>query len=261
MGRPERSLLETVSRRTELIEYVREGIDDKRVLTERLDISRATVDRAMRELESEGLVDRTRKGYRLTLAGELAYTEFHRLMDRFETICLTRDLLGHLPADIGIDPAALAGSEISLAERPIPHEPLRQLEALIEEHDRVNCYASVVFPTSIAAFHRQITGTETEFELLLDERLLERLRTSYGEELRDVLGEENCTVRQVPSDHGLDAILALFDGRVVWLGIYDDDGDIRGAIILDSESGREWARERLELCREAGREVDELPDS
>ncbi|WP_336362165.1 transcriptional regulator FilR1 domain-containing protein [Halalkalicoccus salilacus] len=137
----------------------------------------------------------------------------------------------------------------------MPHEPLERFEELLEEHDRAVGYSSVAFPTSISAVHRQITETETELELFLDERLVEWLRTDYGEVLRDALEAENATLRQLPSGRGLDVMLASFDDRVVWIGVYDDDGDVRGAITLESERAIEWARERFDRCREAGREI------
>lgn len=254
MSSPERTLLKRLSRRTELVERIREGVVDKRALTERLEVSRATVDRAVRELESAGVIERTGEGYALTLVGELAYAEFRRLLDRFETICRARELLVHLPREFEIDPAVLDDAEIVLAEQPMPHEPLERLEELIETHDRVTGYTSVAFPTTISAVHRQITETETEVELFLDERLVDRLRTDYEEGFRDALEAENATLRQLPPERGLDVMLASFGDRVVWMGVLDD-GDVRGAIILESDRAREWARERLDRCRETGRGI------
>lgn len=255
MGRPERSLLETLARRTELVERIREGIGDKRDLTDRLDVSRTTVDRAIRELESEDLVERTEEGYALTLVGELAYAEFRRLMDRFETLDRARELLVLLPREFEIDPAVLEGAEIVPAERPMPHEPLERLEELIREHERVSCYSSVAFPSTISVVHRQITETETEVELLLDGTLVDWLEANYDEGFRDALAAENATIRRLPADRGLEVVLALFDERVVWIGLHHD-GDVRGSITAESTRAVEWARERLDRCREAGREVE-----
>lgn len=255
MSSPERTLLKRLSQRTQLVKQIREGGVDKRALTERLDVSRATIDRAVRELESAGVIERTGEGYALTLVGELAYAEFRRLLDRFETIARARELLLLLPREFEIDPAVLDDAEIVLAEQPLPHEPLERFEELIEECDRATVYSPIGFPTSIAAVHHQITGTETELELLLDERLVERLWTDYEEGLRNVLGAENATLRQLPPERGLDVMLASFDDRVVWIGVYDDDGDVRGAITLESDRALEWARDRLDRCREAGRKI------
>lgn len=255
MSSPERTLLKRLSRRTQLIERIREGVVDKRALTERLDVSRATIDRAVRELESAGVIERTGEGYALTLVGELAYAEFRRLLDRFETISRARELLSLLPREFEIDPAVLDDAEIVLAEQPMPHEPLERFEELLEEHDRTTVYSPIGFPTSISAVHHQITETETELELFLDERLVERLRTDYEGGFRDVLGAENATLRQLPPERGLDVMLASFDDRIVWIGVYDADGDVRGAITLESDRALEWARERFGRCREAGREV------
>lgn len=254
MSRPERILLEKLLRRTALIERLKEGIVEKRELTEQLDVSRATVDRAVRELESAGVVERTGEGYALTLFGELAYAEFRRLVDRFEALDRARELLLLLPRGFEIEAAVLEDAEIVPAERPMPHEPLERLEELVETHDRVSCYMPVAFPSSVAAFHRRITETDAEVELFLDEPLVDRLRANYAEELREVLASENATLRQFPAERGLDVMLALFDGRVVWIGV-PDDGSVRGSITLESDRARDWARERLDRCREVGEEI------
>lgn len=254
MSSPERILLEKLLRRTELIERVREGVGEKRELTERLDVSRATVDRAVRELESADVLERTDGGYALTPFGELAYAEFRRLAGRFETLERARELLLSLPAGFEIDPDVLEGAEVTLAERPMPHEPIDRLEELIEEHDRVRCYASIAFPAAIGALHRRITEDDAEIELLLDESLVEYLRTNYDEGLRDALAAENATLRRLPLEQGLGVVLALFDERIVWIGVHDD-GDLHGSITLESERASEWARVRLDRCREMGEEL------
>lgn len=254
MSSPERTLLEKLLRRTELIERVEEGIVEKRELTERLDVSRATVDRAVRELESADVLERTGEGYALTLFGELAYAEFRRLVDRFETLDSARELLVLLPAGFEIEPEVLDGAEVVLAERPIPHEPLDRFEELIETHDRTSCYMPVAFPSSIAVLHRRITTSEAEVELLFDGPLVDRLRANYDDELRDALAAENATLRRIPPERGLDVVLALFDERVVWIGVHAD-GDVRGSITLESDRATEWARAHLNRYREIGEEI------
>jgi predicted transcriptional regulator len=254
MDSPERNLLRKLLRRTELLDRVREEVAEKRDLTERLDVSRATVDRAVRELEALDVLEWTDEGYALTLFGELVNAELRRLLDRFETLGRARELLLLLPRDFEIDPAVLDGAEVVLAERPMPHEPLDRLGELIERHDRVRCYAPVAFPSTIETLHRRVTETDAEVELSLDDRLLERLRTSYGARLEGMLAAENATLHRIPSDRGLGVVLALFDDRIAWIGVHDD-GDVRGSITLGSDRASEWARERLDRCRETGEEL------
>lgn len=255
MSTPASSLLETVTRRTTVIERLSDAPMDKPALTGHLDVSRQTVDRSIRELEAAGLVERVRKEYRLTLFGTLAYGEFEALLDRFERLCLARDLLAHLPADTRIDADVLAEADIVYADHRMPHEPVRELEALVEDADHLVGYSPISVPQYVSLFHHQITATDTEVELLLDEPLVEGLLSNYAEELHEALSSPDFTLYQLSESLCPNMGLALLDDSSVWIGVYDETGNIRGSITAETDAAVAWVRDRLGECRENGREI------
>lgn len=255
MGTPEHSLLETVTRRAAVIERLSDGSRDKRELTEGLDVSRQTVDRAIRELESLAIAERTDEGYRLTLVGDLAYREFEALLARYERLCLTRDLLVHLPPDTRIDTDVLAGATVVHADHRFPHEPARELERLVEGADSLVGYSPIAVPEYVSLFHHQVMRTDTEIELFLDEPLIERLVSSYSEELREALSSPNFALFRLSESLCPNMGIVLADGSSVYIGVYDDTGNIRGAITTEADAAVAWARDRLGTCRENGHEV------
>lgn len=255
MTTPERGLLETVRRRAAVIERLSDTPRDKRELTDQLDVSRQTVDRALRELESAAIAERTDKKYRLTLFGTLAYREFSALLERFERLCLTRDLLVHLPTDTQFDVDVLVGAEVVYSGHPMPHEPIRELERLVEDADRLVGYSPISFPQYVSLFHRQITETDTEIELFLDVSLVTQLWESYCQQLREALSSPNFSLCQLSEPLCPNMGLVLLDESTVWIGVYDEDGNVRGAITTDADPAVAWARERLDDCRTDAREV------
>lgn len=255
MGTHSRELLETVRRREAVLGCLAGASRDKRELTSRLDVSRQTVDRAIRELESTAMVERVDGGYRLTLFGHLAYREFESLLDRLECLERACDLLVHLPPDTAIDAAVLDGADVVRSGHPLPHEPVRRLEELVEGADRLAGYSPIAFPQYVSLFHRQITRTDTEIELFLDDSLIEGLWSDYLEELREALSAPNFTLYGLPESLCPNMGLALFDDSTVWIGVYDDSANVRGAITAESDAAVAWARRRLEECREGGHEL------
>lgn len=243
-----RSVLEDIHRRTGLINKLAAGPADKPELTERLDISRTTVDRAIRELESAGLVERTDEGYVLTLFGRLVHEEFDRFLERLASLRRARDLLEHLPSNFEIDPEVLAGATVMPSNQPMPHEPIEHFETAVEESDHVVGYSPVVFPEYISLFHREITEEGTTAELFLDETLVGQLRTNYAEELQEVTASEGCRLYQFPPEHASPVGIVLLDDTTVWIGVYD--GDLQGMIVVSSLQAREWARERFDRYRD-----------
>jgi predicted transcriptional regulator len=255
MASPAHSLLETVTRRAAVIERLSGGLRDKRELTEGLDVSRQTVDRTVRELESVAIVERTDEGYRLTLVGELAYREFESLLTAYERLCLARDLLVHLPPDTRIDTDVLAGATVVHADHRFPRESARELERLVQGADSLVGYSPIAVPEYVSLFHHQVTRTDTEIELFLDEPLIERLVSGYTEELREALSAPNFTLFRLSESLCPNMGIALADGSSVWIGVYDDTGNIRGAITTEADAAVAWARDRLEACRENGQGV------
>lgn len=254
-----RSVLEDISRRTDLIDQLAEGVADKRELTGQLDVSRATVDRAVRELESAGLIERVEEGYALTLFGRLAYEEFRRLIERLASLHQARDLLEHLPSEFEIDPGVFAGATVIPSDQPMPHEPIRRLETLVGESDCVVGYSPVVFPEYVSLFHREITEGGLAAELFVDEALIEGLWANYADQLREAVETEGFTLYQLPAAHSPPIGIALLDDATVWIGIYDD-GNLQGMIVADSARAREWARERFERYRDQAQELSGGPE-
>ncbi len=258
---PSHSLLEVVQRRVAVLECLGDAPLEKRELTDRLDVSRQTVDRAIRELESADLIERTDDGYRLTLFGDLAYREFEALLDRYERLCLARDLLIHLPPDTRFGAEVLREADVVRSDHPLPHEPIRELERLVEGATRITGYSPVSFPQYVSLFHRQSTRTDTEIELYLDASLIGRLRADYGEELHEALSAPNATLYGLPEPLCPNMGLVLLDDSTVWIGVYDANGNVRGAITTGADTAVAWARERFEDCRRHGFEVSPEPVS
>lgn len=80
-------VIEVLLRRHAVVERLSVQPTAKRDLVDGLDVSRSTVDRAIRETESVGLVERRDGGVSLTLCGRLAVAEFERFGTRLGECC------------------------------------------------------------------------------------------------------------------------------------------------------------------------------
>lgn len=255
MSSPSRHLLELLMRRSSVINSLRETSLEKPELTDRLDVSRQTVDRALRELEAAALVERTSEGYCLTAVGNLAVRELNGLLDRYDQLCAARDLLSVLPPDAPLDIGPFTEAEIIHADHPFPHEPLREFEHLVENAETIIGYSPVLFPQYVSIFHREITRRDVEIELYLDAPLIELLRREYETELREVLSESKFALYQLSEPLCSNMGIAVFDESTVWVGIYDDSGNIRGTITTEADAAVGWASDHLEVCQSNSRKV------
>lgn len=97
-------------------------------LTDTFDVSRSTVDRAIRTLESHGLVARAGGAFTATLAGRLAYDAYREYGESLAVLDETSDLLCHLEPDCDVAPEMLRGAEVLRAGGPASFGPDVKLE-------------------------------------------------------------------------------------------------------------------------------------
>jgi len=131
---------------------------DKRTLTAALDCSRSTVNRAIRELESHGLVTYGRRGYGLTALGEQVTTETTELL---EGAAVARDLepvLERLPMDrFDLDLRHLADADCYLPEPGNPWATVNRHVAVLAGADEIRAVLPLTGPHPTEAVHERVT--------------------------------------------------------------------------------------------------------
>lgn len=84
-----------------------------------------------------------------------------------------------------------------------------------------------------------VDGSVAEF--VFDEECLEYLWNTYPTEMRTAVETEHCTFWK--SSETPPFSLIIVDDATVWLGIHDDEGVVKGAIVNDSNDAVDWARD------------------
>jgi len=246
-------LLETVARRASLIECLLEGPADKRELESTLDVSRTTVDRAVRRLSDAECITRQDGRWEVTLLGRLAYEEYERLTVRYEGLTTAQTLLSHLPPRTPVDGRLLVDAELLLAEPPAPHMPTARLEELLNGSDQIQGVSSVVLPRYIPLFHDRTIERDTKTDLVLESELVEYLWDDHAEKTRAVIESDNGAVWCL--DQELPFGFVLIDEDTVWFAVYDEDGCLKGTIINDSPAAVTWATDMFHSYRQQAEQV------
>lgn len=241
--------LSVLSRRDGVLRSIDADVIGKRELVDRVDASRSTVDRSVRELEQAGLVERIDGGYRRTLAGELALREYDAFTSRIESLAATTDLLGALSPDSDVDAALFDGGDVVRAERHSPQAPVTALCDLVESADRVRSLCPAVFPRVIDAY---VDGVERGMtaKLVFAPAAAERVVSAYSADLSAALDTGRLTVRQSPTDPPFGVVVAETDGiPVAGVLLFDEQG-ATAFVRNDDEEAVAWARRRLDTAWE-----------
>lgn len=242
--------LATIAKRRRVIDCIRSGIRDKRELENELGVSRQTVGRALSELSNADVISDSRnQECQLTVYGEFLYEEFQRLIERYQCYEQVKPLLLSLPNDNVLEPSAVLHSKVLLAERPAPQRPIRELQSILADAQTVRGFTPVVLPAFVDMFSTEILDVDLRAELVFSPDVREYLNAEYGDVVEEVTKNGNCTIYTAEVDPTIGVVV---DGSIVWIGIYDDQGNLLGAIINDSQAAIDWAEGVVDEYRAAG---------
>lgn len=228
----------TVINRSSFVHSLYEETNEKRELQRRLDVSRTTVDRAFLELENDGVATSTGSEYSLTLYGEMIYDEYRQFIERCNNIADAWTLLSYLPSESDFDRNVLQSATLQYVSRSAPQEPLDELERLIARSQRLEGQFPVLIPRTVESLYERTTADGVEADLIFESGPVANVTDEYAAELGEMAAADDVTIRCFEGE----LPFALVKGdEEAWMGVYDVDGGIKGAIVNDTEITMEWA--------------------
>ncbi|WP_255196106.1 helix-turn-helix transcriptional regulator [Halorarius litoreus] len=250
------SVLPLFSRREPLISLLREGAHSKPELVRSLDISRSTVDRCIRELESAELGERTDGGFRLTLAGRLLFDEYEQFRERVDGVFETIPLLSVLSLETDIDAAALRGAEVTLTDRTAPYRPAESYLDHAQEAQRVDHLMTALGPNYVDGLRSTVLDDGVEVRLAASQSVTKRLVGRYSDVLDELFATGRLLLRQLESHPGYSlGLVTVDDTTSLHYLVYTDDG-LRGRIETSHPEAVEVARQQFERYWRDGMPVD-----
>ena len=267
--------IEVLSRRIDFLEFLRETPSYKPELVEALDHSRSTVDRAIDELETEGLIERGENGYVLTQSGNLTARRYRLFLDETRTILDTKDLIDSIPATEHLPIELFTNSNVVTVDGP--YGVFAQVADSLPDADRYRVVLpEVVDSQHVRLLHTQVVRQGLEVELLASPPVIERLRKEFPELSNELADADSFTLSSVStppyslvltggstSQEGRDSqskpeseSSGSTDADTVIMIPYGDDGVAGMAATSDSQAVR-WATNRYEQLRQDSRPATE----
>lgn len=240
--------LAMMGRRVDLLRAFDGRAAGKSELEDRLDVSRSTIDRGIRELEDRELVERADGGYRPTLTGKLALQEYERFQERVGGLDESGSLLSALDGDVEVDPSLLAGATVVERDRTSPHRPVEELYGIVEEATEVRAFAPAIYPQQIETYRTNVADG-MRADLVLTAEVVERMVAEYAEAFETTVATDVVRLWQATDDLPYSLLVAETpDGPVAAVMVYADRG-ILGCIHNDDPDAVAWAERRFERER------------
>lgn len=241
--------LEVCVKRREVLHRIADGSVEKPDLVDSLECSRATVDRAIRELERAGLVERSGGVTNLTVTGRLLYARYVAFEDDCASIVAVSPFLPQLRDEMPPLEEGLYEADVVLAEPPCPHQPIRRLEELLSDCSSARAFTPVLIPQYVTLASEHAATNDRSIEFFTDTGVIEALT----DEQVTALSTDGCRVWEVATDRTLS--LWMIDESAVWIGVHGDSGTLDGALIATADEFRSWANELFAEFRSTGTPV------
>jgi DNA-binding MarR family transcriptional regulator len=249
-------VVETVFRRAPVLARLVDGAADKPTLVSDLDVSRSTVDRAVRELSVHGLVERRDGRVCVTLAGRLAHEAFADYRSRTGDVLVARSLLSHLDPRCEVDERVLAGATVMRMNPAGPGEPTNQTAEFTEDVDRITALIrGITNSEGVEAVRDAVVEDGVRYEPVYGPGIADFVREHQLEQVREMAATGRFRAFETHSvPFGL-YVADRPDGHAVSIVVHDDDNDYRGSILARHADAFEWATEVYERHRRDAVEI------
>lgn len=189
-------LLRLVADREEILTALADGPLSPRDVVGRIDDSRSTFNRAIRELDDAGLVDRTGGDCALTLSGRLLldrYQTFHR---EAEGVAAARNALAPLDLDAPVDPAVLVGADIHVGDETTPYRAQERLHEVLRTATRYRAVLPALDdPRHIGLLYEHVVTDGLPAELVVPRELADSLGDRFQRRLAAMSESEEFDLR------------------------------------------------------------------
>lgn len=237
-----------VSNRTGLLDALTEDPQTKPELVDQLDNSRSTIDRAVDELLEMDLIAPTSPAahtYGLTQHGRLALDAYLAYCSETDSLGSNRSLLNTLSPDVALSRKFVADATIHRSSNS-PDAALQPGTEILEESTTLRGAAPVVSSGYVDTIGSWVQREETTLELVLERDLMETMKQSFANDLKDVLRLDSVEFRIIDEDLPysiwlMDQPTTTYAGITIYEG-----GGVRGSLVAEGDRAVEWAESEYE---------------
>ncbi|WP_433634065.1 helix-turn-helix transcriptional regulator [Halomicrococcus sp. NG-SE-24] len=241
--------------RVAVFETLVEAPRNRDEVRDRVDASRVTIARILRELEERNWIEQSGRAYEVTPLGEWMYDEFNSLVDEMEAEQQLREALQWFPSDLlTFDVQCLRDAEIILHDASDATALIRRIVKFHRSGDRIRGIARSAAPVFIENLWEVTVHGDAQAELVLIPEALDVIRTHppSARQFREMLAEENAHYSVY---EGIPISVGIVNGAV-GINLTDEEGTLKGGLKTENETVHAWAVDLFKTCREEARPVD-----
>ena len=237
--------IDVLASRIDIVELLLGEPRHKADLVSESKYSRSTINRAIRELEEAGYVERVSEGFVATQTGQLGADQYRSYMERQRSILGAADVLEQLPHDVDIPPALVTDSRIETDDAS--HQLFELLATELHTAEEVRLVLPALLDSRyLRVCHSRVVREELTVTLQAPEAVLRDTAREFPfiwEELADSSSFTALSGGEPP--FGL--VLALAEGAVRSVAVFTSDGAaVTGVVHAETDAITDWGREQYD---------------
>jgi len=241
--------------RVAVFEALVEAPRNRGEIHDRIDASRVTIARVLRELEEREWITNVGREYTVTPLGEWIYDEFTRMLEEVRVERRLREPLQHFPSHLlTFDVRYLRDAEVVLVEESDATAFVRRVLEFHRSGERIRGVARMAAPVLVENQWELTVHGDTSLDLVISPEVLDAVldHPTSAQQFGEMLAEESVRFSVY---EGIPMSVGIVDDTV-GINLTDEQGVIKGGLVSEDETVHEWAIDLFETCRENARVVE-----
>lgn len=236
---------EIVAQRAQYLEAMVDESYRKTELTDVLDTPRSTVDRAVRQLEEEGLVKRVDSEFTTTLTGELAFERYAKYAEFSQNLFQAKEILNTIEEDVDFPAEFMQDTTVALAQAHMPEQGVLDVRGLVKESPYLHGLAPVALSAFTEWIQEMLMDGGHSFEIIASDEVFETLQTAMPGDF-EMFQDHSEQFELFTSGEEMPYALWFVepDGvEHVGITVYNGTGAV-GSVVSSHPAAVEWGREQ-----------------
>lgn len=254
MVSPSKDSLDAVlSERHAILRALLEHPHSKRDIEETLNCSRSTVDRAIRDLRDNELIQYEEGVWTPTLLGRCACHTRDSYHDHLRDLVDAASLLGHLPFNSPVRSSFFQGASIFEGELSAPDAIMTEFLDRVEKATTIRVLSPVILIGFAETFYDAVTaGDDYVLDMIIPDDVFEYVHATYPTLTEEMLNDPYVHLDRtaIPFRFGL----WTADTDHVGILIFTDSG-IAGMLVNDTTEALTWASEQYKRIEQDAEQI------
>ncbi|SHK88664.1 transcriptional regulator FilR1 domain-containing protein [Haladaptatus paucihalophilus] len=234
-------VLSLLLKRSSILSVIYTSPSTPRDITDKTDISRSTVGRALLELEEFKLIRDEHGQYQMTTSGKILWDKYKSFIKFIYDVSNKSEVFNNLPDGVlnNIPLNLFVDARIIHSSTQTPLGAIRDLSSRILESEDMSAILPVILPIDIELYLDKIATEQMDVDILVNNVSHAHLLDKCSSVKSDSVNISKYSTQ--PTSQQISFCLYILDHSEVWVRFHDERGNVINTFLNKSIKAVEWA--------------------